>query len=97
MLRNIRKFVRYKVTVLKLDRPTSAPPELIAPQEDDVFFGYSHMVHREGKFLDLWFKPVKEDDPLNFVTFGRISQIVPGTSNSMYYTRLGDFLVEAME
>jgi hypothetical protein len=98
----LAKIIRYKVIVMSLKPrrgfPVPADDEIFV-QERDTFFGYGYSQHRIGKYFDLWFNNPKENDPENFVTFGRITSIVQAYHGKgmIYGTKFGRFYVEEMD
>lgn len=101
MLAKVIRLARYKVVVLSL-KPKKGHPipsdDAIFVHEQDHFFGRSYRQHRVGKYFDLWFTHPREDDPDNFITFGRIIRIQQNLpSGWVYTTKLGKFLVEEMK
>lgn len=97
MLAKVKNLTRYKVRVLTLKpkkiHPMPAPDEVFIC-DGDTFLGYSYRKHRTGKFFDLWFANPKEDDTDNFITFGRITNIIPMADGTLYQTKIGRFFVE---
>lgn len=103
MLAKIIRLTRYKVVVLSLKPKKGFPPtpdDGVFIHEHDHFFGRSYRQHKVGKYFDIWFTHPREDDPDNFVTFGRITQIIPEGwpgDCAIYHTKLGKFLVQKLK
>jgi hypothetical protein len=95
-----RPLTRYRAVVLGVKPQRRFPlpaDDAILVKEDDVFFGYSYPKHIEGKYFDLWFVRDRDEDPENFVTFGRIISITPFRRGAIYTTKLGKFYIEEAE